>query len=85
MMSTERSFSVGIPISVFFLTLDRCLTLGLSVSYRQLHQKLVLACFVFSTAVAVIFTDFLYITKNIVKDGESEGMHSKLSSCSKFK
>lgn len=60
MMVTERSFSVGIPISVFFLTLDRCLTLAFSLSYRPMHQKIVLVSFAIATAFATLFTAFIY-------------------------
>lgn len=65
-MTTERSFSVGIPISVFFLTLDRCLTIGLSLSYRAVHQKLLLACFCIVTTAAFLFTDFIYIALKFI-------------------
>lgn len=61
MMSSERSFSVGIPVSVFFLTLDRCLTLGLNLGYRHWHQRIVLICFVLVISAVIMFTDFAFI------------------------
>lgn len=68
MNMSERSVSIGIPISVFFLTLDRCLTLGLALRYNHARQKTLLVLEILLITVAVLFSSLTYLVARFVNN-----------------
>ncbi|KAH7699154.1 hypothetical protein AAVH_33743, partial [Aphelenchoides avenae] len=68
----ERAFSCTIPIVVFFLTLDRSITLSLGLKYRVKHGKALFAVCCMLIAVAVSIALFLCVYPKFFPDDIEE-------------
>ncbi|KAH7696451.1 hypothetical protein AAVH_36477 [Aphelenchoides avenae] len=60
MVIIERSVSCGVPVAVFFLTVDRSLTLGLRMEYGRRHQLSVVAATFVSAGCLIGGSAYLY-------------------------
>ncbi|KAH7693767.1 hypothetical protein AAVH_39193, partial [Aphelenchoides avenae] len=63
----ERSVSPGLSVVVFFLTLDRCLTLYLGLHYRLLYSRIVLAACIVCTSTVIGITLTVYLLRRFMK------------------
>lgn len=78
MVIIERSVSCGVPVAVFFLTVDRSLILGLGPGYRTQHQVSVFTATYVAAGLIIAVSAFLYVKHFSPVDSRSgAGMEGK--------
>lgn len=71
MIIWERALSCTLPVSVFFLTLDRCLMLHFGLNYQSAYANSLCVCSILITILASSVTLFIYIAPKFMPEDES--------------
>ncbi|KAH7711933.1 hypothetical protein AAVH_20743 [Aphelenchoides avenae] len=64
----ERSFSCVIPITVCFLTVDRCLAIGLGIAYRTVHSNVLCGACILAGTCASTLALYIHLWAHLVPE-----------------